>query len=243
MPGKIIVIDPGHGGSDPGAVANGVKEKDLTLKISLYMAKRLKELGFTVYLTRDSDVTLDPTTRVNITKRTKADICISNHINSGGGTGAEVIYSIHNKDTLAKKILDNFKKAGMPIRKAFTKKNSAGNADYYFMHRNTYPTIKETVIVEYGFIDNKSDVQKLTDDKFREKLVEGVIKAVCEYTGVKYMGKVVEAEPTKIVAKKSGKELDGIIIEGVSYLQVNKLRDLGLTVNWNSKEKKVEVEL
>lgn len=238
-----ICIDAGHGGNDPGAVANGLKEKDLVLEMSLYMAKRLKELGFKVYLTRDSDITLTPTQRTDIVKRTKADICISNHINSGGGSGAETIHSIHNKDTLAKKILNNLKEAGMPIRRVFTKRNSSGNADYYFMHRNTYPTIKETVIVEYGFIDNKLDVQKLKDKKFREKLVEGVIKALCEHTKVKYNGKIVNVEPTKILDKTSGKMLDGIIIEGVSYLQVSRLRDLDKKVDWNAKEKRVEVEL
>ena len=55
-----IVIDAGHGGEDPGAVGNGIVEKDLTLKISNYMANRFKDLGIPVILTRDTDITLSP---------------------------------------------------------------------------------------------------------------------------------------------------------------------------------------
>ena len=60
---KKVVIDPGHGGEDPGTSANGIVEKDYTLKISEYMADRLSELGIPNALTRDSDVTLDSTNR------------------------------------------------------------------------------------------------------------------------------------------------------------------------------------
>ena len=61
---KKIVIDAGHGGSDGGATANGIVEKDYTLKISNYMYDRLKELGVPVSITRSTDITLDPNERV-----------------------------------------------------------------------------------------------------------------------------------------------------------------------------------
>lgn len=85
---KGIVIDPGHGGSDPGAVSNDLKEKDYTLLISKYMFDRLKELGVPVRLTRDSDITLSPTERVNKVQsffgNGKDVIVVSNHLNAGG---------------------------------------------------------------------------------------------------------------------------------------------------------------
>ena len=85
-----IVIDPGHGGTDPGASGNGIIEKDLNLAISQYMYNRFRELGIPVKLTRNSDVTLTPSERT----RTILDaygndpnvIVISNHINAGGHT-------------------------------------------------------------------------------------------------------------------------------------------------------------
>ena len=104
-----IVVDPGHGGTDPGAVANGVKEKDLTLMISKYMYERLNELGIPVYITRDSDITLSPSERVsrilNAFGNNENVIVISNHINSNAtpnsAEGAEVIYALRNDGTLA----------------------------------------------------------------------------------------------------------------------------------------------
>lgn len=88
---KKIVIDAGHGGSDPGAVGNGITEKDYTLKISQYMADRLRDLGADVTLTRNTDETLSPTDRVNRVLNAYGDskdvVVISNHINAGGGDG------------------------------------------------------------------------------------------------------------------------------------------------------------
>ena len=86
---KKVVIDAGHGGSDPGTISNGIVEKDYTLKISQYIANRLDDLGIENSLTRTTDETLDP---VNRPKRTQSFygndedvLVISNHINAGGG--------------------------------------------------------------------------------------------------------------------------------------------------------------
>ena len=84
-----VVIDPGHGGTDSGAVGNGIIEKDLNLKISKYMYNRLKELGVDVKITRDTDETISPTERVNRVLNSFGNssdvLVISNHINAGGG--------------------------------------------------------------------------------------------------------------------------------------------------------------
>ena len=94
MNGKKIVIDAGHGGTDSGAVGNGIIEKDYNLMISKYIFNRLKELGADVYITRDSDETISPTERVNRVKNAFGDssdvVVISNHINAGGGDGQSV---------------------------------------------------------------------------------------------------------------------------------------------------------
>lgn len=86
---KRIVIDPGHGGSDSGAVGNGIIEKDYNLKISQYIADRLKQLGADVYLTRSTDEKLSPDDRtkrvLNAFGNDKDVLVISNHINAGGG--------------------------------------------------------------------------------------------------------------------------------------------------------------
>lgn len=88
MNDKKIVIDAGHGGDDPGAVGNGIIEKDLNLEISKYMFDRFKELGVPVKMTRTTDETISPTERVNRVLDAYGNnsdvIVISNHINAGG---------------------------------------------------------------------------------------------------------------------------------------------------------------
>ena len=84
-----VVIDAGHGGTDPGASGNGIIEKDLTLEISNYMYERLKNLGIPVKITRTTDETLSPTERVERVLDAYGNdpnvIVVSNHINAGGG--------------------------------------------------------------------------------------------------------------------------------------------------------------
>ena len=182
---------PRHGGSDSGATGNGIIEKNLTLDISKYMYDRLKELGVPVKLTRNCDVDLPASERPQRVLDQYGNgsdvIVVSNHINSGGnGTaeGAEVIYALRNKDTLAKKILDELEKQGQLVRKYYQRRlPSDYNKDYYYMMRNTPNT--EALIVEYGFLDNTSDANKLKNNY--KKYAEAVVKAVTEYAGYKYI--------------------------------------------------------
>jgi len=94
-----IVIDPGHGGSDSGAVGSDLLEKDYNLLISKYMFDRFKELGIPVAITRDSDVTLEPTNRVNEVLSFFGNnpnvIVVSNHLNAGGAE-----FSYHYKEMI-----------------------------------------------------------------------------------------------------------------------------------------------
>ena len=184
---RKVIIDPGHGGTDSGATGNNLLEKDYNLLISKYMYDRFKELGIPVAITRDSDTTLSPTDRVNTILNKFGNssdvILISNHVNSGGGEGAEVIYALRNKDTLAKNILNNIGTAGQETRKYYQRRlPSDTSKDYYFIHRNTGNL--EPLIVEYGFIDNTKDVGFLKENY--KELAEAVISAVANYIGVPY---------------------------------------------------------
>lgn len=184
---RKVIIDPGHGGTDSGATGNNLLEKDYNLLISKYMYDRFKELGVPVAITRESDTTLSPTDRVNTILNKFGNssdvILISNHVNSGGGEGAEVIYALRNKDTLAKRILENIGAAGQETRKYYQRRlPSDTSKDYYFIHRNTGNL--EPLIVEYGFIDNTKDVEFLKENY--KELAEAVISAVANYIGVPY---------------------------------------------------------
>lgn len=183
-----IVIDPGHGGSDPGALGNGLREKDYSLMISRYMANRFNELGIPVVLTRDDDITLSPTERVNKVLNAFGNnpnvIVVSNHLNAGGGDGAEVIYALRNDATLPNRILNNLELAGQNVRKVYQRRlPSNPSKDYYFMHRNTGDT--QSVIVEYGFIDSTGDDANQIKNNW-ERYAEAVVKAIAEYIGANY---------------------------------------------------------
>ena len=187
MNDKRIVIDAGHGGDDPGAVGNGIIEKDLNLAISQYMFDRFKELGIPVKMTRTSDETVSPTQRVNRVLDAYGNdsdvIVISNHINAGGGNGAEVIYALRNNSTLADLVLDEIGKTGQATRETFQRRlPSNPSKDYYFMHRNT--GITEPIIVEYGFLDTASDAARLKQNY--EEYAEAVVKAVLDYLNLPY---------------------------------------------------------
>lgn len=184
---RKVIIDAGHGGTDSGATGNNLLEKDYNLLISKYMYDRFKELGVPVAITRDSDTTLSPTDRVNTILNKFGNssdvILISNHVNSGGGEGAEVIYALRNRDTLARRILENIGTTGQTTRKYYQRRlPSDTSKDYYFIHRNTGNL--EPLIVEYGFIDDTKDVEFLKENY--KELAEAVISAVANYIGVPY---------------------------------------------------------
>lgn len=182
---RKIVIDAGHGGEDPGALGNGITEKNMTLVISEYMYDRFRELGIPVKLTRNSDETVNPSDRVNrildAFGNDKDVIVISNHINAGGGEGAEVIYALRNNNELSDLVLEEIGKEGQVLRKAYQRRLPSNTSkDYYFIHRNT--GITEPIIVEYGFLDTEADANRLKNNY--ERYAEAVVRAVSEYIGL-----------------------------------------------------------
>ena len=183
----MIIIDAGHGGSDPGASSGDIIEKDYSLKISNYMYDRFKELGIPVFISRTEDITLNPSDRINKIRpniMSSDDIVISNHLNAGGGDGAEVIYALRNNDALAKSILKNIESTGQNIRKWYQRKlPSNQNLDYYYIIRDTAPA--ESVLVEYGFLDSTKDDRNQIKNNWQD-WAEGVVKAVSEYKGYNY---------------------------------------------------------
>ena len=185
---KGVVLDSGHGGNDQGSSGNGIIEKELTLKISQYMYDRFKALGVPVKMTRTSDVDLEPNDRPGVVLdkfgNGKDVVVISNHINAGGGEGAEVIYALRNSDKLASSILNELEKSGQVVRKYYQRRlPSDSSKDYYYIIRNT-PN-NETLIVEYGFLDNEADAKRLKSNY--KKYAEAVVRAVTLYGGYKYV--------------------------------------------------------
>lgn len=217
-----IVIDAGHGGDDPGASGNGIVEKDLTLKISQYMYDLFREKGIPVTMTRTTDETLTPDERVDrilsAYGNNKNVIVVSNHINAGGGDGAEVIYALRNNSTLSNLILNSFKNVGQNVRDAFQRRLPSNTSkDYYFIHRNTGVT--EPVIVEYGFLDSTlDDPTQLKNDY--QKLTKAVVDAILEYIGY-------SVEEENVYTVKSGDTLWSVAKKfGISVDELKKVNNL-----------------
>ncbi len=223
---KKIVIDPGHGGSDPGTSANGIVEKDKTLQISNYLHQRFDELGIPNEMTRTGDTTLGPSDRPKKAQSFYGNsndvILLSNHVNAGGGDGAEIIYSLRNSDKLSKMIADEFIKSGQNVRKYYQRRlPSDPSKDYYYILRDT-PN-NESVIIEYGFADSKGDDPNLLKNNW-EDLAEAVVRAVASYIGVPYNSGSTGAN-TYVV--KSGDTLWGIAREfGVSVDELKQKNNL-----------------
>lgn len=207
---KQLIIDPGHGGLDSGAIGVSALEKEWNLEMSLYQYKRLIELGAFVSLTRNSDVTLEPIQRISRIKN-QYDLCVSNHFNAfnGEARGIEVIHSIHAKPDFAIELADGLIKAtGLPLRRVFTRVIKPG-VDYYFMNRMTGNT--ETVIIEYGFIDNERDSAYFSDKENFVKAAESVVEVICKKLGVAYKtpGKKT-AQPIEVKGSYKGKRVESI---------------------------------
>ena len=213
-----IIIDPGHGGTDNGASGNDIIEKNMTLAISKIMYNELKRLGIPVYITRETDETLSPTQRINRIKNAFGSddnvIVISNHINAGGAEGAEIIYALRNNETLSSKVLNELAKNGQTIRKYYQKRGTTNpNKDYYFMLRDTAPY--ESIIVEYGFLDNVEDAARLK--KNYERYAYATLEALLDYIGY-------SKDELDYYTVKSGDTLYSIAKKyGIS---VDKLKDL-----------------
>ena len=227
---KGVVIDAGHGGSDGGAVGNGIVEKNLTLEISKYIHDRLNELGVKNKLIRNSDVTIDPVDRTQKIKdvygNTSDVIVISNHINAGGGEGAEIIYALRNNDKFSKLIAKNFEDIGRDVRKYYQRRYPSNlSKDYYFIHRDTANT--EPVIIEYGFLDNANDAKLLKENW--ESYAEAVVKSICEYIGVNYES----LDQNNIYIVKSGDTLYSIANKYA--LSVDELKKMNNLISNNLK--------
>src|SRR5690625_4702648 len=161
-----VFINPGHGGKDPGAVGNGLKEKDVVLKIAKEMRKELQKYNnVTIKMFRSNDTYYSLSRIAQEANKWGADIFVSIHVNAGGGTGFETfIYNkLSNSSTTAKRrnvIHDSIAKViGMRDR-GKKKKNLS--------------VLRETkmsgILTENGFIDSKSDSNKMKDSNWVSKV-------------------------------------------------------------------------
>lgn len=181
--GTVIVLDPGHGGSDSGASSGGLVEKTMTLKTAVYTKEYLEDAGFTVYMTRTSDTYVGLENRVTMYKDNNIKVIVSQHFNSASGaSGVESYYSISGAgSSLAAKMCSYTASAmGITNRGAKTKNSTEyPGEDYYAINRYATRNRITSIIMENGFIQN--DASKMNSDSDLQKIAQANAQAIIDY--------------------------------------------------------------
>lgn len=165
-------IDPGHGGTDPGAVGNGLQEKNLTLQISKNIRDILSEYeNVQVKLSREGDETLSLSQRTNAANTWRADYLLSVHINSGGGTGFEDY--IYPTASAAAVKYQNVIHAEIKKEVDFQDRGKK-KANFHMIRESNMPSI----LTENGFIDHPSDAGKLKQQSYIERIAHGHVNGL-----------------------------------------------------------------
>ena len=216
-----VYIAPGHGGADPGAIGNGLKEKDLNLSIGKYCAEYLKAQGVTVKMSRTKDIDPGLNNRAREANAWGADLVCEIHINAGGGDGAEVYYSIvgGKSKTMAQNIEAEIKKIGQNSRGIKTKKNANGE-DFLGIIRMTKAP---AVLVECAFIDNKKDIAIIDTKKEQKTMGEAIAKGI-----LKTLGKKEEKKEFKV--KVTANALNVRSGPGTNHIINTVIRDKGIYI-------------
>lgn len=181
--GKVIVVDPGHGGSNPGAIANNTRETDNNLAVSLKLRDKLVKAGAKVIMTRESDRTVaaegsslgqELAARVDIAETNHADLFISIHSNSNPDPsiyGAMTFYPSGKASKLALEVQNSI------IKETGAADKGTSTATFYVLRNTTMPSI----LVEMGFVTNAGEAGNLQDDGYRNKLAQGIVNGVVKY--------------------------------------------------------------
>lgn len=196
---RSVFLGVGHGGNDPGATANGVKEKDLNLSIAQACAAELQRHGVQVKMSRTKDENDDLTEEIKECNAYDPDLAVDIHNNAGGGDGVEAYYHYKGglSKTLAQNILAEVVKIGQNSRGAKTKRQSDGS-DWYGFIRETVPP---AVIVECAFVDNKTDLQIIDTEAERQKMGLAIAKGILATLGIAWIAPVVVKPYTLDLAK------------------------------------------
>lgn len=182
-----IVIDPGHGGSDPGAVGpNGLKEAHVNLAVALKVAEKLRKAGVEVKLTRTSDVFIDLQPRCDIANSFGADYFVSIHCNSAGTPEAKGTETYCYKfggqgEVLAKAIQAEL------IATTGRANRGVKTANYYVLRRTKMPA----VLTELAFISNPEEERLLGSPDYQEKCATAIARGIGKVIGVKIIQEVL----------------------------------------------------
>ncbi|RAK19902.1 N-acetylmuramoyl-L-alanine amidase [Anoxybacillus vitaminiphilus] len=177
---RIIVVDAGHGGEDPGAIGSGTNEKTVVLSVAQKLKEKLQSAGANVIMTRDDDTFKSLEERVEIAKKHYAELFVSIHNNSAASSkayGTETYYDTSTNPNgyesylLAKEIQSQI------VKNADMYDRGVKDNRFYVIRNNNVPS----VLVELGFISNSNDAKKLTSNQYQEIFAQSIYNGIVQY--------------------------------------------------------------
>ncbi|CAN1212785.1 N-acetylmuramoyl-L-alanine amidase [Tumidithrix helvetica PCC 7403] len=174
----LVVIDPGHGGPDVGAIGNGIYEKNVVLPIAFQLGRALQQMGYSVVYTRTGDIDLDLEPRVQVAENVKGDVFVSVHANSlasranevsgietyyapGAVLGQQLASAVHQQLIAGTGAIDRGVRA----------------ARFYVIRNTTMPAI----LVETGFVTNPRDAANLNNPAYQERMGAAIARGVDQF--------------------------------------------------------------
>lgn len=176
---RIIVVDAGHGGHDPGTGSKGYTEKAITLNVSKKLEAKLRNAGAKVLMTRSTDRYYSLEERTNFAKANYAEAFVAIHVNSAGfsAKGAETYYdSSTNANAQESRDLAAFIQRNI-VQKANMADRGVKDNRFYVIRNNNVAA----VLVELGFLTNAQDFQKLTSEKYMEIYADAIYQGIYQY--------------------------------------------------------------
>ncbi len=231
----LIGIDPGHGGSDPGAVGpSGLHEAEINLDVGIKLAEILKRHGLEVVGTRTEDKYVSLFERVRILNRAKCDYVVSIHCNAAANQEACYLSTfIQGRGGKAE-----------PLAEAAQRQlvEATGWADGGVRVKNLHMT-RETdspaILVEMGFISNPDQEAQLKTESMRDALAEAIAKGLLDYLGIEF---IPDLPLPLATIKVGGRLIGGVNIDGRVYAPVRALAEaLGREVDWDDATKTVVI--
>ena len=171
-----VIIDPGHGGKDPGAIGiGGLREKDVILPISIRVGQILQQNGVQAVLSRNSDYFVSLQGRVDMAERGNADLFVSIHANSVGLSRPDVsgleVYYYSSGYNLARSV-----RSGI-LNSVSVKDRGVRKARFYVLRKTSMPAI----LVETGYVTGREDAAKLASPQYREQMAQGIANGILSY--------------------------------------------------------------
>lgn len=233
-----VFLDAGHGGKDPGAVGNGLKEKDIALSVTLKVGEILQRHNIEVIYSRTTDVFLELYERTNKANKAKTDVFVSIHCNSAANKNARGVETFSHIGSIQGAKLARLIQGSLVETNIFSHNRGIKTANFYVIRKSNMPA----ALTELGFISNSLDAQILKNKQ--NELAEAVAKGILNYFGIKYKPIKIEKNKIKVRIKGTLHHFDGVYENGTNYVAIRQVAEvLGYKVDWDNKKKEVLIDL